>query len=57
MYKLISACAIALLLTLNSNVFAANPKVRMQTTKGTVIIELYPDKAPKTVEDLSLIHI
>lgn len=51
MYKLISACAIALLLTLNSNVFAANPKVRMETTKGTVIIELYPDKAPKTVEN------
>lgn len=51
MYKLISACAIALLLTFNSNVFAANPKVRMETTKGTVIIELYPDKAPKTVEN------
>lgn len=28
---------------------AANPKVKMDTTKGTVIIELYPDKAPKTV--------
>ena len=38
-------------LTVNSQVFAANPKVRMETTKGTVMIELYPDKAPKTVEN------
>jgi len=51
MYKLISTCAIALLLTINSNVFAANPKVSIETTKGTVLIELYPDKAPKTVEN------
>ena len=28
---------------------AANPKVKMETSKGTMIIELYPDKAPKTV--------
>ena len=51
MYKFISACAISLLLTINANAFAANPKVRMETTKGTLIIELYPDKAPKTVEN------
>ena len=51
MYKLITACAFALLLSVNSNVFAANPQVRMETTKGVVIIELYPDKAPKTVEN------
>ena len=51
MYKFISTCAITLLLTINTNAFAANPKVRMETTKGTVIIELYPDKAPKTVEN------
>ena len=51
MYKLISTSILALLLTINSNVFAANPKVRMETSKGTVIIELYPDKAPKTVEN------
>ena len=51
MYKFITACAITLLLTINTNAFAANPKVRMETTKGTVIIELYPDKAPKTVEN------
>ncbi len=30
---------------------AANPKVKMETTKGTVILELYPDKAPVTVKN------
>jgi cyclophilin family peptidyl-prolyl cis-trans isomerase len=28
---------------------AANPKVKLETSKGTMIIELYPDKAPKSV--------
>lgn len=28
---------------------AANPKVKIETNKGTMIIELYPDKAPKSV--------
>ena len=28
---------------------AANPKVKMETSKGTMIIELYPDKAPISV--------
>ena len=27
----------------------ANPKATIETTKGTIIIELYADKAPKTV--------
>jgi peptidyl-prolyl cis-trans isomerase B (cyclophilin B) len=30
---------------------AANPKVKMETSKGTMVIELYPDKAPKTVDN------
>ena len=51
MNKLITTCALALILAASSNVFAANPKVRMETTKGVVIIELHPDKAPKTVEN------
>jgi len=51
MKKLITVCAIALLLAANSNVFASSPKVRMETTKGVVIIELNADKAPKTVEN------
>ena len=27
----------------------ANPKVTMETSEGKIVIELYPDKAPKTV--------
>lgn len=28
---------------------AANPKVKLETSKGTIIIELYPEKAPISV--------
>jgi len=31
--------------------WAAPPVVEMQTSLGTVVMELYPDKAPKTVEN------
>ena len=36
-------------LLLNLPVFAANPMVEMKTSQGTVTIELYADKAPKSV--------
>lgn len=29
----------------------SNPKVRMNTSMGDIVLELYPDKAPKTVEN------
>ncbi|NTV10689.1 MAG: peptidyl-prolyl cis-trans isomerase [Zoogloea sp.] len=29
--------------------FAANPQVEMKTSAGTIVLELYPEKAPKTV--------
>ena len=32
-------------------VHAANPKVEMLTSHGKMVIELYPEKAPKTVEN------
>jgi len=32
-------------------VFAANPQVELKTTLGNVVIELYPENAPKTVEN------
>ncbi|MBT8129996.1 MAG: peptidyl-prolyl cis-trans isomerase [Gammaproteobacteria bacterium] len=51
MKKLITTCIFTLLLAANSYVLADNPKVRMETTKGTVLIELYTDKAPGTVEN------
>jgi peptidyl-prolyl cis-trans isomerase B (cyclophilin B) len=30
---------------------AANPEVELKTSMGTITLELYPDKAPKTVEN------
>jgi cyclophilin family peptidyl-prolyl cis-trans isomerase len=40
----------ALILSLQIQLaYAGNPKVKMETSKGTMIIELYPDKAPKSV--------
>jgi peptidyl-prolyl cis-trans isomerase A (cyclophilin A) len=29
----------------------AAPKVRLSTSMGDIVLELYPDKAPKTVEN------
>ncbi len=43
-----AALSLLLILTL-SNAYAANPKVRMETSKGEVIIELNAEKAPVTV--------
>lgn len=42
---------LALLATLAISlpVLAANPMVEMKTSQGSITIELYPDKAPKTV--------
>ena len=30
---------------------AAHPQVTLETSKGTIVLELYPEKAPKTVEN------
>jgi cyclophilin family peptidyl-prolyl cis-trans isomerase len=40
-----------LLLASTGQALADNPKVRMETTAGTITIELYPDQAPKSVEN------
>lgn len=45
------AFAFLFALALAVPVFAANPTVEMKTNQGILIIELYPDKAPKTVEN------
>jgi cyclophilin family peptidyl-prolyl cis-trans isomerase len=29
----------------------AKPRVELETTRGTIVVELWPDKAPKTVEN------
>ncbi|MBI2312569.1 MAG: peptidyl-prolyl cis-trans isomerase [Betaproteobacteria bacterium] len=39
------------LLLLSQAALAASPQVEMKTTLGIVTLELYPDKAPKTVEN------
>ena len=51
MNKFFTAVACALALFVNTGVLAANPKVEMVTSEGTVILELYPDKAPASVEN------
>ena len=38
-------------LLLSPVALAANPQVELKTSMGTVVIELYPDNAPKTVEN------
>ncbi len=48
MTRLLSA---SFLLALTSIAWAGNPEVRMDTSAGSVIIELYPDKAPETVKN------
>src|SRR5687768_9332637 len=40
-----------LLIPINLNANAATIRVEMRTNIGNVVLELYPDKAPKTVEN------
>jgi cyclophilin family peptidyl-prolyl cis-trans isomerase len=47
--KALRVTALALLLAGASSAFAENPRVEFKTTMGAFTIELYPDKAPKTV--------
>jgi len=42
-------CFVLMLLWWASVVQAANPQIEFQTSQGSFVIELYPDKAPKTV--------
>lgn len=44
---LVALCAAVLPLA----ALAANPQVEMKTNQGTIVIELNPDKAPKTVDN------
>jgi peptidyl-prolyl cis-trans isomerase A (cyclophilin A) len=50
--KKLLACLFALVLALPAvNAAAANPMVEVKTSMGTLLIELYPEKAPKSVEN------
>jgi len=42
--SLISASAL-----ISNTAFAANPQISIETNRGEFIVELYPEKAPKTV--------
>ena len=43
--------AFAAAILLCANALAADPQVELKTSMGTITLELYPDKAPKTVEN------
>lgn len=47
--KLLLGAALALLITISAQ--AADPRVVMKTNVGDIVIELYPEKAPATVEN------
>ncbi|SEL40352.1 peptidyl-prolyl cis-trans isomerase B (cyclophilin B) [Ectothiorhodospira marina] len=56
MKSMIRQCVVLLALlslTMGNQVMAEtdNPKVQIETTKGTLVLELYADKAPETVEN------
>ena len=46
---LIGALMVALSMT--EDAAAANPQVALKTTLGEIVVELYPDKAPRSVEN------
>ena len=43
--------AIALALSFSGTSYATNPQVEIKTSLGNMVVELYPDKAPKTVDN------
>ncbi len=49
--RFIPALLVLSLSLFSQSVLADNPEVKMETTMGTAIIELYPDKAPVTVKN------
>ena len=49
MHRLLLLFVLTFLVSLT--VHAANPQVELKTSHGTLIIELYQDKAPKSVEN------
>jgi peptidyl-prolyl cis-trans isomerase A (cyclophilin A)/peptidyl-prolyl cis-trans isomerase B (cyclophilin B) len=43
--------ALALALSFSGASYAANPQVEIKTNLGNMVVELYPDQAPKTVDN------
>ncbi len=46
---LIGALAVGIAMSANVAAAAGNPQVAIETSMGKIVVELYPDKAPKTV--------
>src|SRR5438046_7918748 len=51
MFRHLIACVATALAVAAAPAFAANPQVELDTTAGKIRLELYPDAAPKTVEN------
>lgn len=51
MKKILLAFITSLIFALSFSAQANNPRVLIETSEGIFIMELYPDKAPKTVEN------
>ena len=49
-FKKMAACAL-LAASLGTSWAADAPRVKFATTQGDIVVEVYPDKAPKTVEN------
>lgn len=49
--RLAAALGVAAVLATSLPALAADPRVKFVTTEGEFVVELYPDKAPKTVEN------
>lgn len=48
-YAVVMLSVLSSLVLLNTSALAANPQVTIETNHGNIVIELYPEKAPKTV--------
>ena len=49
MFRHLIACVATAAALATAPAFAANPQVELDTTAGNIVVELYPDAAPKTV--------
>ncbi|MBI4915405.1 MAG: peptidyl-prolyl cis-trans isomerase [Acidobacteria bacterium] len=49
MFRRLLLTALVLTVLVPTLAFAADPRVRIETSKGTIVLELYPEKAPQTV--------
>lgn len=49
--SLLSALIVGAAMTADGAAAADNPQVTLETSMGNIVVELYPDKAPKSVEN------